>query len=102
MGDYIPDTIPFASVNYAQTIEVYFCDWEFAINANRTSLAGEFAQKLLLGHPVFEGFTAVNEDHGDFVGELAAELIVGVDIHFAPGKAAAAMNFADGLFHDLA
>lgn len=32
VGDYLPDTIPFASVNYAQTIEVYFCDWEFAYN----------------------------------------------------------------------
>ncbi|HEY3972206.1 MAG TPA: hypothetical protein VGM18_04330 [Candidatus Sulfotelmatobacter sp.] len=29
-GDYLPDTIPFAKSYYADTIEVYFCDWEFA------------------------------------------------------------------------
>lgn len=32
-GDYIPDTIPFAAKNHASTIEVYFCDWEFALNS---------------------------------------------------------------------
>jgi hypothetical protein len=37
VGDYLPDTIPFASANYAQTIEVYFCDWEFAYNNNSTT-----------------------------------------------------------------
>jgi hypothetical protein len=38
VGDFLPDTIPFAAANYAQTIEVYFCDWEFAYNnLNSTS-----------------------------------------------------------------
>jgi len=32
-GDYIPDTVPFASANHTSTIEVYFCDWEFALNS---------------------------------------------------------------------
>jgi hypothetical protein len=32
LGDYLPDTIPFAQTHFASTIEVYFCDWEFAYN----------------------------------------------------------------------
>jgi hypothetical protein len=32
VGDYIPDTVPFAAAHYANTIEVYFCDWEYAYN----------------------------------------------------------------------
>jgi hypothetical protein len=32
VGDYLPDTTPFAQVHFANTIEVYFCDWEFAYN----------------------------------------------------------------------
>jgi hypothetical protein len=39
VGDFLPDTIPFASDNYAQTLEIYFCDWEFAFNnANSASV----------------------------------------------------------------
>jgi hypothetical protein len=39
VGDYLPDTIPFAANNFASTIEVYFCDWEFGYNfANSGSL----------------------------------------------------------------
>ncbi len=33
-GDYIPDTIPFAKSKYASTLEIYFCDWEFAYNTS--------------------------------------------------------------------
>ncbi len=32
VGDYLPDTIPFASANGTYTFEIYFCDWEFAFN----------------------------------------------------------------------
>ena len=53
-------------------------------------------------HAVFEGFTAVDEDYGDFVGELAAELVVGIDVDFLPVEAAAAMQFGEGFFDDLA
>ena len=39
VGDYLPDTVPFAKLYFANRIEVYFCDWEFAYNnANSTSL----------------------------------------------------------------
>jgi hypothetical protein len=40
VGDYLPDTIPFAAANYASTIEVYFCDWEFAYNPNNSAAIG--------------------------------------------------------------
>jgi hypothetical protein len=40
VGDYLPDTIPFAAANYASTIEVYFCDWEFAYNPNNSAAVG--------------------------------------------------------------
>jgi hypothetical protein len=40
VGDYLPDTIPFASANYAQTIEVYFCDWEVAYNLTNSGTLG--------------------------------------------------------------
>ena len=33
--------------------------------------AGQLLQKFLLVEPVLEGFAAVDEDYGDFVGELA-------------------------------
>jgi hypothetical protein len=56
----------------------------------------------VLIHAVFEGFAAVDEDDGDLVGELAAELVVGVDVDFLPGEAATAMEFGEGFFDDLA
>src|SRR5579863_5771558 len=30
VGDYLPDTVPFAQAHFANTVEVYFCDWEYA------------------------------------------------------------------------
>jgi len=51
---------------------------------------------------VLEGFAAVDEDYGDFVGELAAELVVGVYVDVVPRKAAAAVEFGEGLFDDFA
>jgi len=33
-ADYLPDTIPFAVNNYADTLEIYFCDWDYALNKN--------------------------------------------------------------------
>jgi hypothetical protein len=36
-GDYLPDTVKFATNNYADTLEIYFCDWEFAFSANSSS-----------------------------------------------------------------
>ena len=64
--------------------------------------AVKFAQKFTLVHAVLEGFAAVDEDDGNFVGELAAQLIVGVDVHVPPGEAATALELGERLFHDLA
>jgi hypothetical protein len=64
--------------------------------------AGEFAEEVGFVHAVLEGFAAVNEDDGDFVGELAAELFVAVDVDVLPGEAATAMQFGESLFDDLA
>ena len=64
--------------------------------------AGEFAEEVGFVHAVLEGFAAVDEDDGDFVGEFAAELFVAVDVDVLPGEAAAAMQFGQGFFDDLA
>ena len=65
-------------------------------------LAGQLAQEFALIHVVLEGFAAVDEDDGDFVGELAAELLVGVDIDFLPAEQAAALELDQAFFDDLA
>jgi len=64
-------------------------------------LSGELAEEFLLGHAVFESFAAVDEDHGNFVGELAAEIVVGVDINFLPIEAAAAVELGHRFFDDF-
>jgi hypothetical protein len=65
-------------------------------------LVGEFAEKFAFVHLVFEGLAAVDEDDGDFVGELAAEFFVGVDVYFVPGESTATFEFQQGLFDDFA
>jgi hypothetical protein len=64
--------------------------------------AGEFAEEVGLVHAVLEGFATVDEDDGDLVGELAAELFVGVHVDVLPVEAATAMQFGEGLFDDFA
>jgi hypothetical protein len=64
--------------------------------------AAEFAEEVGLVHAVLKGFAAVDEDYGDLVGELPTELFVGVHIDVLPSEAAAAMEFGEGLFDDLA
>jgi hypothetical protein len=53
-------------------------------------------------HVIFEGFATVDEDNGDFVGELASELVVGVDVDFLQIEAAATMEFGQSLLHNFA
>ena len=64
--------------------------------------AGQFAEEVGFVHAVLEGFAAVDEDYGDFVGELAAELIVAVYVDVLPVEAAAAREFGEVFFHDFA
>ena len=66
------------------------------------SLAGELPQKLLFVHAVLERFATVDEDDGDLVVVLAAEVGIGVNIHIAPLKAAALVKFDEALLDDFA
>ena len=65
-------------------------------------LAGEFPQEFLLIHAVFERFAPVDEDDGDLVVVLAAEIGIGVNIHIAPVEAAALVEFDEALLDDFA
>jgi hypothetical protein len=67
--------------------------------AAKTGLAGQLAQKLLFIHVVLEGFAAIDEDDGDFVVVLAAEIGVGVYVDVLPGEAATAGELRQALFH---
>jgi len=51
---------------------------------------------------VLEGFAAVDENDGDFIGKLPAELVVGVHVDVLPGEAAPALQLGEGLFDDFA
>ena len=53
-------------------------------------------------HAVFESFAAVDEDDGDFVGELVAELVVGIDVDFLQIESAPSMEFGQRLLHNFA
>jgi hypothetical protein len=53
-------------------------------------LAGELSEEFLLVHVILEGFAAVNENYRNFIVELAAEFMVGVDVDFVPGETSAA------------
>ena len=64
-------------------------------------LAGELAEEFALVHVVLEGFAAVDKDDGNFVGELAAELFVGVDIDFLPAKKTSPLELHQALFDNL-
>jgi hypothetical protein len=65
-------------------------------------LAGEFPQEFAFIHVVFEGFTAIDENHGDFIGKLAAKILVCIYVYFSPVKAAAPLQLAQALLDDFA
>src|SRR5512133_1523960 len=69
---------------------------------SRRGLTCQFAQEFAFVHAVLEGLAAVDEDDGDLVGELAPELLVGVDIDFLPAEQAAALQLDQAFFHNLA
>ena len=66
------------------------------------ALAGKLSEELLLVHVILEGLAAVDEDHGNFIVELATEIKVAVDINFVPGEASAAGQFCEALLYDFA
>ena len=63
---------------------------------------GELAQELTFVHAVLEGFAAVDEDDRHLVGELAAKLVVGIDVHFLPAEQAAALELDEAFLDDFA
>jgi hypothetical protein len=63
---------------------------------------GQFAEEFLLVHVVLEGFAAIDEHDGDFVGVEAADFGVGVNVDLAPSEAASFLEFAEALLNDLA
>ena len=68
----------------------------------RRRLTRQFSEKFLLVHAVLEGFAAIDEDHGDFVVELAAQFVVGVHVNLTPDKASAARELGETFFYNLA
>ena len=64
--------------------------------------AHKLAEEFLLVHVVLEGLASVDEDHRDFVVELATKFRVHIDVDFLPRKAAAAREFGQALFHHFA
>ncbi len=68
----------------------------------RKIVSWQLAEKFALVHAVLEGFAAVDEDYGHFVGELTAELLVGVDVDFLPAEQASAFEFDEAFLDDLA
>jgi hypothetical protein len=67
----------------------------------RYPLAGQLPKKILLIHAVFEGLAAIDEDDGDFIVELSAEIGVAIHVNFAPGETATARKLGETLFDDL-
>src|ERR1700674_2753046 len=74
----------------------------FGLGKSGKASPGELAEKVGFIHAVFEGFAAVDEDDGNFVGELGAELFVAVHVYVLPGEAAAAVQFGERFFDDFA
>jgi hypothetical protein len=84
--------------------------WTFGISVDERSpredacpgLAGQLAQEFAFVHVVLEGFAAIDEDYRDLIGELAAQLIIAIDVDVAPGEAAAALELGERFLNDLA
>jgi hypothetical protein len=68
----------------------------------QSTAGGEFAQEVALVHAVLEGFFAVDEDHGDFVGVEAAEFVGGVHIELGEGELSMAGELDKGFLDHLA
>jgi hypothetical protein len=50
---------------------------------------------------IFEGFVTVDEDDWNFVGEAAAQFVVGFYVDVAPGEAATAFQLGQGFLDDF-
>jgi hypothetical protein len=72
------------------------------ITSERLELTGEPPQKFALIHAVFEGLAAIDEYDWDLIVELPAQFGVAIDVHFLPGKSAAARELGETFFYHFA
>jgi hypothetical protein len=68
----------------------------------RTDLAGQLPEEFLFVHVILEGLAAVDENHRNFIVELAAEFEVSVDVNFLPDEPSAAGEFGETFLHYFA
>src|SRR5207244_12244134 len=64
--------------------------------------ACQLTQEFAFVHAVLKCLTPVNKHHWNFVGELAAQFVVAIDIDFAPAKTAPALQLNQGFLHNFA
>jgi hypothetical protein len=65
-------------------------------------LAGQLAEEFAFVHVILEGFAAVDEDDGHFVGELATQFIVAIHVDVLPAKTAAPLQLGESFLDDFA
>ena len=75
--------------------------WTAQAAAAEDDLASQLFQELLLVHSVLECLAAVDENYGDFVVELTAQLFIPVDVNLSPYETASPGQLHDALFHDF-
>jgi hypothetical protein len=66
------------------------------------ALAGQLPEEFLLVHVILEGLAAVDENHRNFIVELAAELEVGVNVDLLPDEPSPAGEFGETFLHYFA
>jgi hypothetical protein len=76
--------------------------YEYRGPEKKLRLACQLAKEFALVHAVLESLAAVDEYDGDFVGELAAEVLVRFDIDFVPDKSAATSQLHQAFLDNLA
>jgi hypothetical protein len=90
-------TLPAPSLKMRKTEEMMrFCP------DDTENLTGQFLQEFLFIEPIFEGLSSVDENHRNFVSELALEQVVGFYVYFAPAEAAPPLQLRQLFLHDLA
>src|SRR5207302_8523094 len=65
-------------------------------------LASQLPEEFLFVHVILEGLATVDEDHRNFIVELAAELEVGVNVDFLPDEPSTAGEFGETFLHHFA
>src|SRR5262252_7663138 len=77
------------------------CTHHAAKDCSARRLTGQLAKEFLFVKAVFECLATINEDDRHFIGELAPQLVVTIDVNLSPGKSAAPMQLGQRFFDDL-